>query len=41
MATAASIEFAMGRVPWCKCGYGDSIINSMSDIAAMMLGLGG
>jgi Protein of unknown function (DUF2585) len=21
MATAASIEFAMGRVPWCKCGY--------------------
>jgi uncharacterized protein DUF2585 len=21
MAAAASIEFAMGRVPWCKCGY--------------------
>jgi hypothetical protein len=21
MATAASIELAMGRVPWCKCGY--------------------
>jgi hypothetical protein len=21
VATAASIEFAMGRVPWCTCGY--------------------
>ena len=21
VATAASIEFAMGRVPWCRCGY--------------------
>jgi hypothetical protein len=21
IAAAASIEFAMGRVPWCKCGY--------------------
>ena len=21
VAAAASIEFAMGRVPWCRCGY--------------------
>ena len=21
VATAAAIEFAMGRIPWCKCGY--------------------
>ena len=21
VASAAAIEFAMGRVPWCKCGY--------------------